>query len=287
MNNLDPDVAERPDDLVVYGGTGRAARSWDAFDAIVATLAPSGRRRDAAGAERQAGGGVSHAPGRAARAHREQQPRARDGRPGMSSGGSSALGLTMYGQMTAGSWIYIGSQGILQGTYETFAAVARPPLRRIAGWPARGDGRTRRHGWRAAAGRDDARRRDARRSRSIRRGSRSGWPRGYCDRMTRDLDEALAWLGGGAACRGRAVRRTRRQRRGRSSRARAARCHAGCSDRPDERARHAQRLRAGGDVAGRGGGAARDGPGGVRRAGRAKPPRCMCARCWSCVVAAR
>ena len=61
MNNLDPDVAERPDDLVVYGGTGRAARSWEAFDAIVATLRESRGRRDAARAERKAGRGVSHA----------------------------------------------------------------------------------------------------------------------------------------------------------------------------------------------------------------------------------
>ncbi|MBA3890542.1 MAG: urocanate hydratase [Gemmatimonadaceae bacterium] len=124
MNNLDPDVAERPDDLVVYGGTGRAARSWEAFDAIVDSL------RSLANDETllvQSGKPVAvfrthaHAPrvliansnlvGRwATWDHFRELER---------------LGLMMYGQMTAGSWIYIGSQGIVQGTYETFGAVAR------------------------------------------------------------------------------------------------------------------------------------------------------------------
>ena len=124
MNNLDPDVAERPEDLVVYGGTGRAARSWGAFDAIVRTL----RTLDADETLLvQSGKPVGvfrthlHAPrvliansnlvGRWATwdVFRDLERR----------------GLTMYGQMTAGSWIYIGSQGIIQGTYETFGAVAR------------------------------------------------------------------------------------------------------------------------------------------------------------------
>src|SRR6202041_2683207 len=123
MNNLDPDVAERPDDLVVYGGTGRAARSWDAFDAIVATLRRLGDDETLLG--------QSGKPVAVFRTH--------PGAPRVLIANSNlvprwatwdefrrleALGLTMYGQMTAGSWIYIGSQGILQGTYETFAAVA-------------------------------------------------------------------------------------------------------------------------------------------------------------------
>src|SRR5919112_1832397 len=100
-NNLDPEVAERPEDLVVYGGTGKAARSWDAFDVIVRELRTLG-----------------------------------DDETLLVQSGE-ALGLTMYGQMTAGSWIYIGSQGILQGTYETFVAARRAYLARV---PARGEG---------------------------------------------------------------------------------------------------------------------------------------------------
>ncbi len=123
MNNLDPDVAERPDDLVVYGGTGRAARSWDAFDAIVAALRrladdetllvqsgkPVGVFRTHPGAPRVliANGNLVPRWATWEEFRRLEQ-----------------LGLTMFGQMTAGSWIYIGSQGILQGTYETFGAVA-------------------------------------------------------------------------------------------------------------------------------------------------------------------
>ncbi|MGZ8413560.1 MAG: urocanate hydratase [Gemmatirosa sp.] len=123
MNNLDPDVAERPDDLVVYGGTGRAARSWEAFDAIVAALRalehdetlvvqsgkPVGVLRTHATAPRVVLANGNLVPRFATwdEFRRLEQ-----------------LGLTMYGQMTAGSWIYIGSQGIVQGTYETFAAVA-------------------------------------------------------------------------------------------------------------------------------------------------------------------
>ena len=124
MNNLDPDVAERPEDLVVYGGTGRAARSWEAFDAIVRTLRTLNADETLLV---QSGKPVgvfrthTHAPrvliansnlvGRWANwdVFRDLERR----------------GLMMYGQMTAGSWIYIGSQGIIQGTYETFGAVAR------------------------------------------------------------------------------------------------------------------------------------------------------------------
>ncbi|HEX8132360.1 MAG TPA: urocanate hydratase, partial [Actinomycetes bacterium] len=122
-NNLDPEVAERPDDLVVYGGTGRAARDWAAFDRIVATLRRLG---DDETLLIQSGKPVgvfrthSFAP-RVLLANSLLVPewatweRFRE---------LEAAGLTMYGQMTAGSWIYIGTQGILQGTYETFAAVA-------------------------------------------------------------------------------------------------------------------------------------------------------------------
>ncbi|HLI36046.1 MAG TPA: urocanate hydratase [Streptosporangiaceae bacterium] len=123
MNNLDPEVAERPGELVVYGGTGRAARSWAAFDAIVAALG------DLAGDETllvQSG-----KPAGVFRTH-EWAPRVLIANANLVPGWATwdefrrleQAGLTMYGQMTAGSWIYIGTQGILQGTYETFAAVA-------------------------------------------------------------------------------------------------------------------------------------------------------------------
>jgi urocanate hydratase len=124
MNNLDPDVAERPDDLIVYGGSGKAARNWDAFDAIVAALRaldhdetllvqsgkPVGIFRTHRHAPRVLIANGLLVPAWATwETFRELEER----------------GLTMYGQMTAGSWIYIGTQGILQGTFETFAACAK------------------------------------------------------------------------------------------------------------------------------------------------------------------
>ena len=123
MNNLDPEVAEHPDQLIVYGGSGRAARSWEAFDGIVASL------RDLAADETllvQSGKPVG-----VFRTH-EWAPRVLIANSNLVPQWATweefrrleALGLTMYGQMTAGSWIYIGTQGILQGTYETFAAIA-------------------------------------------------------------------------------------------------------------------------------------------------------------------
>ena len=123
MNNLDPDVAERPDDLVVYGGTGRAARSWGAYDAMVRTLR---ELRDDETMLVQSGKPVG-----VLRTH-EWAPRVLLANSNLVGDWATwpefrrleHLGLTMYGQMTAGSWIYIGTQGILQGTYETFAAVA-------------------------------------------------------------------------------------------------------------------------------------------------------------------
>src|SRR5687768_17507917 len=123
MNNLDPEVAERPDDLIVYGGTGKAARNWEAFDAIVASLKtlahdetllvqsgkPVGIFRTHDNAPRVLIANANLVPKWATwETFRELEDR----------------GLTMYGQMTAGSWIYIGSQGIVQGTYETYAALA-------------------------------------------------------------------------------------------------------------------------------------------------------------------
>jgi urocanate hydratase len=124
MNNLDPEVAERPEDLVVYGGTGRAARSWEALDAMLATLTtlkadetmlvqsgkPVGVFRTSEWAPRVLIANSNLVPewGNWDEFRRLE-----------------AMGLTMYGQMTAGSWIYIGTQGILQGTYECFAEIAR------------------------------------------------------------------------------------------------------------------------------------------------------------------
>jgi len=123
MNNLDPDVAERPDDLVVYGGTGRAARSWGAFDAMVRTLT---ELREDETMLVQSGKPVG-----VMRTH-EWAPRVLIANSNLVGDWATwpefrrleQAGLTMYGQMTAGSWIYIGTQGILQGTYETFAAIA-------------------------------------------------------------------------------------------------------------------------------------------------------------------
>jgi urocanate hydratase len=123
MNNLDPDVAERPEDLVVYGGTGRAARDWPSYDALVRTLTTL---RDDETMLVQSGRPVG-----VFRTH-EWAPRVLLANSNLVPDWATwpefrrleALGLTMYGQMTAGSWIYIGTQGILQGTYETFAAVA-------------------------------------------------------------------------------------------------------------------------------------------------------------------
>ncbi|QNF94813.1 urocanate hydratase [Janibacter sp. YB324] len=124
MNNLDPEVAERPDDLVVYGGTGRAARSWEAFDAIVATLT------DLADDETllvQSGKpvGVLRTNPWAPRVLLANSNLVGDWATWPEFRKLEAEGLMMYGQMTAGSWIYIATQGILQGTYETFAAVGR------------------------------------------------------------------------------------------------------------------------------------------------------------------
>src|ERR1700761_5051907 len=124
MNNLDPEVAERPGDLVVYGGSGRAARDWDSFDRIVTTLKrleadqtllvqsgkPVGVFRTHPDAPRVLIANSNLVPKWADWAHFNERDR---------------RGLAMYGQMTAGSWIYIGTQGIVQGTYETFVEMGR------------------------------------------------------------------------------------------------------------------------------------------------------------------
>jgi len=124
MNNLDPAVAEKPEELIVYGGTGKAARNWDCFDAIVREL------RELESDQTllvQSGKPVG-----VFRTH-EMAPRVLISNAMLVPQWANwdefrrleGLGLTMYGQMTAGSWIYIGTQGILQGTYETFAELAR------------------------------------------------------------------------------------------------------------------------------------------------------------------
>src|SRR5437762_2756192 len=131
MNNLDPEVAERPQDLVVYGGTGKAARNWECFHAIVATLL---RLRNDETLLIQSGKPVG-----VIRTH-EEAPRVLLANSHLVPRWATweefrrleQMGLTMYGQMTAGSWIYIGSQGILQGTYETFAACGRKHFSTIA-----------------------------------------------------------------------------------------------------------------------------------------------------------
>ncbi len=192
MNNLDPEVAERPDDLVVYGGTGKAARSWEAFDAIVAALRqlendetlliqsgkPVGVFRTHTTAPRVLIAN-SNLVGRWANwdYFRELE----------------RAGLIMYGQMTAGSWIYIGSQGILQGTFETFGAVARTHFGGslagrfvlTAGLGGMGGAQPLAATMNGAAilGVEvDEKRIDKR------------LETGYCDRKTADLGEALDWI---------------------------------------------------------------------------------------------
>ena len=161
MNNLDPEVAEKPSELVVYGGIGRAARDWESFDRIVASLRklegdqtllvqsgkPVGVFRTHADAPRVLIANSNLVPHWATLEHFNELDR---------------KGLMMYGQMTAGSWIYIGSQGIVQGTYETFVEIGRRHYRRQPRRQMDSDRRPRRHGRRAAAGGDHGGRLDAR-----------------------------------------------------------------------------------------------------------------------------
>jgi urocanate hydratase len=192
MNNLDPEVAERPDDLIVYGGTGRAARSWEAFDAIVRSL--EGLRNDETLLV------ASGKPVGIFRTHGDA-PRVLIANANLVGHWSNwdefhrleRMGLTMYGQMTAGSWIYIGSQGIIQGTFETFSAAA---LRHFGGSLAGklivSGGMGGMGGAQPLAatmagacflGIDVDAKRIAKRIET-----------GYCDRMTTSLDDALAVL---------------------------------------------------------------------------------------------
>jgi urocanate hydratase len=192
MNNLDPDVAERPDDLVVYGGGGKAARNWECFDKIIETLktlenddtllVQSGKPvavfKTHTNAPRVI---ISNAQIVPAWATWDEFRRL------------DALGLTMYGQMTAGSWIYIGSQGILQGTYETFAACAEKHFGgSLAGKLVLTAGLGGMGGAQPLAGTMNGAVLlgiDADRSRIQKR-----IDTGYCDKITDSLDEALNWV---------------------------------------------------------------------------------------------
>jgi urocanate hydratase len=192
MNNLDPDVAEKPDELIVYGGTGKAARNWECFDRIVKTL----RRLD----NDETLLVQSGKPTGVFRTH-EEAPRVLIANANLVPRWGNwevfrdleQKGLTMYGQMTAGSWIYIGSQGIVQGTYETFAECARQhfggslagKLVVTAGLGGMGGAQplavTMNDGKCLAVEVDPAR---------IQRRVETG----YCDCMAEDLDEALGLL---------------------------------------------------------------------------------------------
>ncbi len=192
MNNLDPEVAERPEDLVVYGGTGKAARNWESFDAIVRCLRAL---EDDETLLVQSGKPVA-----VFRTHRHS-PRVLIANSNLVGRFATwehfrALerqGLMMYGQMTAGSWIYIGSQGIVQGTYETFGALARKHFDGTlagrfvltAGLGGMGGAQplaaTMNGGVLLGVEVDPAR---------IEKRLASG----YCDRMTHDLDEAMRWI---------------------------------------------------------------------------------------------
>jgi len=202
MNNLDPEVAEDPDHLVVYGGTGRAARSWDAFDAIVRELTVL--------ADDETLLVQSGKPVGVLRTH-EWAPRVLIANSNLVGKWANwehfreleRAGLMMYGQMTAGSWIYIGTQGILQGTYETFAEAARQHFGRTlrgtvtltAGLGGMGGAQplavTMNDGVCLAIEVDEAR-------------ARRRLDTSYVDRLTHDDAEALAWARA-AAARGEAV----------------------------------------------------------------------------------
>ena len=192
MNNLDPDVAEKPDELIIYGGSGKAARSWADFDRIVATLKRLEGDETLLVQSGRAVGVIKTHP---------DAPRVLISNAMLVPKWATwdefrrleALGLTMYGQMTAGSWIYIGTQGILQGTYETFAAAARKHFdgslkgRLIVsgGLGGMGGAQPLAATFNAAAflGVDVDRQRIERRLKTR-----------YCDKLTENVDEALQWV---------------------------------------------------------------------------------------------
>ena len=179
MNNLDPEVAERPDDLVVYGGTGRAARSWEAFDAIVRALRDAGGRRDAARAVGQAGRRVAHARVGAARADRQLQPRA----------GVGDVGRVPPARGARADDVRADDRGLVDlhrhpghraGDLRVLRGDRAAALRRLAGGHDHADRRARRDGRRAAAGGDDERR-----GRAVRRGRRAAHPAAARDALPR------------------------------------------------------------------------------------------------------
>jgi len=196
MNNLDENVAERPDDLVVYGGSGRAARNWDCYHAIVRSLRTLNNDETLLI--------QSGKPAGVFRTH-EYSPRVLIANSNLVGHWANweefrrleALGLMMYGQMTAGSWIYIGSQGIIQGTYETFSSVARRHFggslrgRILVSGGLGGMGGAQPLAATMAGAAFLGIEVDPER---IRKRLRTG----YCDKMSRDLDEALALVEGAA-----------------------------------------------------------------------------------------
>ena len=287
MNNLDPEVAERPEDLVVYGGGGKAARNWECYERIVATLR---RLENDETLLVQSGKPVG-----VFRTH-DEAPRVLIANAHLVPRWATwdefrrleALGLTMYGQMTAGSWIYIGTQGILQGTYETFAELRPAALRRHAGGPAGGDRRARRHGRGPAARGDDERRRVSRRGRGRVAHPSGGWTPATATGCETDLD-ARARAGGRRPAReAAALGGPGRQHRRGAARAGAARraCPTCVTDQTS-----AHDLRLGYIPAGctleRGGRAAGPRPGGLRGAGARLDGGARAARCWQLQSAGR
>ena len=251
MNNLDPDVAERPDDLVVYGGTGRAARSWEAFDAIVRTLRDARGRRDAARAVGQAGRRVPHARVGAARADRQLQPRARVGDLGRvpPARGPRADDVRPDDRRVVDLHRHPGHPA---GHLRELRGDRAAALRRLAGRDDHADRRARRHGRRAAAGGDDERRRGAVRRGRPRSGSSGGSRRATSTSRpttstTRSRAAARRKRRAAARCRvgllGNAAEVLPRAARARASRptssptrrARTTRSAATCPDRPDAR----------------------------------------------------
>ena len=223
MNNLDPEVAERPDDLVVYGGTGRAARSWEAFDAIVRELR---RLADDETLLVQSGKPVG-----VFRTH-PWAPRVLIANSNLVGKWANwdtfreleRAGLTMYGQMTAGSWIYIAHPGHPAGHVRDVRRARPPALRRLAARPGGADRRPGRHGRRPAAGGDHERGRGA-----VHRGRSRARPTAAGDPLRRSADR-LARRGPGLVARG------RRRRRGGVDRAGRQRRRAGARAGPSRRA---------------------------------------------------